>query len=157
MANWYIYYDGQRVGPMTAENLLAYNPTPQSMVWTEGMEQWQPIYTIPELMGMLNSSNPHFSHPHYAPGSEAYAPPVYKPSGKDKLACGLLAILLGTLGIQYFYLGKVGAGLLTILLSIVSCGLWGILVLVQGILMITMSQQEFDRKYVYTDRWFPLF
>lgn len=32
-----------------------------------------------------------------------------------------------------------------------------ILMLVQGILMLTMSQQEFDQKYVYSDSTLPLF
>ena len=157
MSKWYIHYDGQNVGPMEAENLLAYNPTPQTMVWTEGMAQWQPIYSVPELMNMINSATHTPHEPHYAPGSSTYAPPAYQTSGKDKLVCGLLAILLGSLGIQYFYLGKIGAGLITIFLCFITCGLWSVLILIQGILMLTMSQQDFDQKYVYTKKWFPLF
>ena len=68
-----------------------------------------------------------------------------------------MAILLGGLGIQYFYLGKTGAGFLTIILTFCSCGIWQILTLVQGILMLTMSQEEFDRKYVYSNTTLPLF
>lgn len=78
-------------------------------------------------------------------------------SGKDKVAAGILAILLGGLGVQYFYIGKIGAGFITLLLSFVTCGLWSVITLVQGILMLTMTQQEFDQKYVYSTSTFPLF
>lgn len=78
-------------------------------------------------------------------------------SGKSRGVAGLLAIFLGGIGVQYFYLGKVGAGLITILLSIITCGIWEIVTLIQGILMLCMTNQEFCRKYVYTNSSFPLF
>ena len=79
------------------------------------------------------------------------------PSGKSRGIAALLAILLGTLGIQYFYLGKNTAGIITLIVSIVLCGIPSIIWIIQGILMLTMSQQEFERKYVYTTSTFPLF
>lgn len=69
----------------------------------------------------------------------------------------LLAILIGGLGIQYFYCGKVAAGIITIVLSLVTCGIWNILTLVQGIMMFCMTNQEFEAKYVNTSATFPLF
>ena len=78
-------------------------------------------------------------------------------SGKSRLAAGLFAIILGTLGIQYFYCGKTAGGIICILLSLVTCGFWGIITLIQGILMIVMSQQEFEQKYVYSSSTFPIF
>lgn len=81
-----------------------------------------------------------------------------KPAGaKDKTVAGLLAIFLGTLGIQYFYLGKTTAGILTIVISLCSCGLWSLLMFIQGILMLTMSDEVFNEKYVNNDKTFPLF
>lgn len=79
------------------------------------------------------------------------------PSGKSRGIAALLAILLGTLGIQYFYLGKNTAGIITLIVSLVLCGIPSIIWIIQGILMLTMSQQEFERKYVYTTSTFPLF
>lgn len=79
------------------------------------------------------------------------------PYGKSRGVAALLAILLGGLGVQYFYLGKVGAGLLTILLTLVTCGLWEILTLIQGILMFCMNNADFERKYVTTTSSFPFF
>ncbi len=78
-------------------------------------------------------------------------------SGKDKVAAGILAILLGGLGLHYFYIGKVTAGLITLLLSFVSCGIWSMLMLAQGIYMLTLTQEDFDQKYVYTNSTLPLF
>ena len=44
------------------------------------------------------------------------------PSGKSRGVAGLLAIILGYLGVHYFYLGHTTAGLLSIALSFVTCG-----------------------------------
>lgn len=69
----------------------------------------------------------------------------------------LLAIFLGGLGIQYFYLGKVMAGILSIVITLCTCGIWEILTLIQGILMFCMDNQTFEQKYVNTNSSFPLF
>ena len=79
------------------------------------------------------------------------------PSGRSRGVAALLAIFLGGLGIQYFYLGKNTAGIIAIILSLVTCGIFEILWLIQGILMFTMSQEDFERKYVYNQATFPLF
>ena len=157
MSKWYILYNNQQIGPMTRENLMAYNPSPSSMIWCEGMPQWQPLYTIPELMEMLNGTMHQSHHVNPTPGVVPPGMPLNQASYKNKTTAGILAILLGGLGIQYFYLGKVWAGILTIVISLISCGIWPILMLIQGILMLTMTQEEFDRKFVYNQNFFPLF
>lgn len=156
MSSWYIIYNGQQIGPMTKENIMAYNPSRDTRVWTEGMADWQPLYTVPELMELLNGMN---GNPVYVPydGVRPPMPPSQSYSPKDKTACGILALLLGSIGIQYFYLGKVGGGFLTILLTLVTCGLWQVITFIQGILMLTMSKEEFDRKYVFTNKVLPIF
>lgn len=155
MSNWYIIYNGQQVGPMSKENLRAYNPTGETKVWREGMTDWQPIYTVPELMELIQGMPPtHAVHSH--PGTVPPSTPMMG-SEKDKTTAGILALLLGGLGIQYFYLGKVGGGFICILLTLVTCGFWNILTFIQGIMMLTMSQYEFERKYVLNDKTFPLF
>ena len=79
------------------------------------------------------------------------------PEGKSRGVAALLAILLGGLGVQYFYLNKVGAGLITIGLTLITCGLWEIVTLIQGILMFCMTNAQFRTKYVTTTSSFPLF
>ncbi len=78
-------------------------------------------------------------------------------TGKSRGVAALLAIFLGALGVQYFYLGKVMAGLLMILLTVVTCGLWECVTLIQGILMLCMDNRTFRQKYVDTDAKVPLF
>ncbi len=78
-------------------------------------------------------------------------------SGKSRGVAALLAIFLGYLGVQYFYLGKVGGGLLCILLSVVTCGLWEVVTLIQGIMMLCMDNASFVQKYVNNSATMPLF
>lgn len=79
------------------------------------------------------------------------------PEGKSRGVAALLAILLGGFGIQYFYLGKAVAGIISIVLTAVTCGLWSVVMLVQGILMFCMTNQQFRQKYVLTTSTLPLF
>lgn len=79
------------------------------------------------------------------------------PTGRSRGLAGLLAIFLGYLGIQYFYLGKTEAGFIALAVSILSCGAASVLWLIQGIMMIAMPEEEFERKYIYTNSTFPLF
>lgn len=83
------------------------------------------------------------------------------PFGKSRGVTALLAIFLGGFGVQYFYLGKTTAGIVFLLATVLSCGILGtivsILSLIQGILMLCMTNQEFTRKYVSAQVSFPLF
>jgi TM2 domain-containing membrane protein YozV len=65
--------------------------------------------------------------------------------GKNKVVAGVLALLLGGLGIHHFYLGSIGAGVVILLLSCVGIG--PILALVEGILLLVMNDDEFDARY----------
>lgn len=79
------------------------------------------------------------------------------PSGKSRGLAGLFAILLGGLGIHYFYMDKVAGGIICILLSLVTCGLWYFVTLIQGIMILTLKQAEFEHKYINSTTAFPLF
>lgn len=65
---------------------------------------------------------------------------------KDKTAAGLLGIFLGGLGIHKFYLGKSVQGVIYLLFF------WtfipAIIGFIEGILYLTKSDEEFQRKYV---------
>jgi TM2 domain-containing membrane protein YozV/RNA polymerase subunit RPABC4/transcription elongation factor Spt4 len=76
---------------------------------------------------------------------------------QDRIVTGVLAILLGGLGIQYFYLGKISAGILSILITICTCGGWEIIAIIQGIIMLTMSDQDFVTRYKDPSKSFPVF
>lgn len=83
--------------------------------------------------------------------------PAFAHSPKDRLLTALFALLLGSLGVHFFYLGKITAGIITILLSLCSFGIWSALMFIQGIYMLTISDADFYSKYVNTDRTIPLF
>lgn len=154
MEEYYIIYNGQQVGPMTREQLLAYGLNPNSQVWRKGTADWAPAYTIPELMEVI-SKNANAAQPPQTPYSQADG--SYGEAPKEKIVAGLLAIFLGGLGIHYFYLNKVTAGVVSIVLSLVSCGIWSLVMFIQGIVMLCMTDQEFQRKYVNSASSFPVF
>ena len=71
----------------------------------------------------------------------------------------ILGILLGGLGIHKFYLGYTTAGIIMLVVSIVSCGfvapIISIIGLIEGILYLTKSDEEFYRTYIAGQRpWF---
>jgi TM2 domain-containing membrane protein YozV len=86
-----------------------------------------------------------------------------KTTDKDRMVAGLLGIFLGSLGIHKFYLGYRNEGLIMLIVSIVGgCITLGvstlvmeIIGLVEGIMYLTKSQQEFEQIYVYNRKgWF---
>ena len=78
------------------------------------------------------------------------------PHGKSRGIAAILAILLGGLGIHYFYLGKTTGGIVFLLISLFSCGtVASLLGLIQGIMMFCMNNAEFERRYVTTPSSIP--
>ena len=71
-----------------------------------------------------------------------------KPAGAEKkVPAGVLAILLGWLGIHKFYLGYTKEGIIQLILGFV-CGIGGIIGLIEGIIYLTKSDEEFAATYV---------
>ena len=138
---YYITIEGRTVGPMTKEQIFAYKVTEKTPVSVDGGE-WAPLFTFPELQQLLAAGR--------SVGNCGQ-------TDKDKTAAGVLAILIGTLGIHYFYIGKVNAGIYCLLLSLVTCGLWATITFVQGIIFFTMTNSEFEEKFVRTPKAFPIF
>ena len=142
---YFITYNCKTVGPMTEDQLFVYPLTPDTPVCTENNRQWAPLYCHPELMVRLNQMN------------NTKSPADYNTSGKDHIVAGIFAIVLGGFGAHYFYCGKIMGGVICMILSLITCGLWGIIILIQGVIMLTMTQLDFERKYVYSPSSFPIF
>ena len=65
---------------------------------------------------------------------------------KNKTVAGVLALLLGGLGIHKFYLGQIGKGIV----YIIFCWTYipAILALIEGIQILSMTEEKFQEKYV---------
>ncbi|AIM60581.1 membrane protein [Cellulophaga lytica] len=72
-----------------------------------------------------------------------------------KMLAGILAIVIGSLGIHKFILGYQKEGIIQIIATIVTCGLAGIIGLIEGIIYLTKSDEEFYNTYqVGRKPWF---
>ena len=85
---------------------------------------------------------------------------------KDRITAGLLAIFLGGLGVHKFYLGFTVPGLIYVLINTIGFAItWlllfipnitiGIIALIERIIYLTKSDEEFEQRYVVQRKeWF---
>jgi TM2 domain-containing membrane protein YozV len=83
-----------------------------------------------------------------------------QPAGAEKkIAAGICGILLGALGIHKFILGYTKEGVIMLLISVLTLGfaalITGIIGLIEGILYLTKSDEDFVATYVTNKKgWF---
>lgn len=69
-----------------------------------------------------------------------------------KLAAGLLGIFLGSFGLHKFVLGYTKAGLIMLLLTVLTCGVagfvMGLIGVIEGVIYLTQTPQEFKATYL---------
>lgn len=80
-------------------------------------------------------------------------------ASNQKLAAGLLAIFLGSFGVHKFVLGYNTAGLIMLLVTVLTCGVagfvMGVIGIIEGIIYLTKSPEEFDAIYLQNSKeWF---
>ncbi len=78
-----------------------------------------------------NNQPPMYNPPQYQPQAGMDPPPGYVQ--KSRTAAGILAILMGTYGIHSFYLGNTSRGLMQLLISLLTCGIGAIVMLIWGV------------------------
>lgn len=80
----------------------------------------------------------------------------WKAMGADKkLVAGLCGILVGGFGVHKFVLGYTTEGIIQIVLTVFTCGVGSIVGLVEGIIYLTKSDEEFVRTYIQGKKgWF---
>jgi len=72
-----------------------------------------------------------------------------------KVAAGVCGIVIGGFGIHRFLLGDTTGGLIRIGITLVTCGLGGIIGFIEGIIYLTKSDEEFWQVYgVQKKSWF---
>lgn len=64
-----------------------------------------------------------------------------------KVLAGVLAILIGSLGIHKFVLGYNKEGIIQLIATFVTCGIAGIIPFIEGIIYLTKSDEEFYNTY----------
>lgn len=80
----------------------------------------------------------------------------YKAMGADKkIIAGICGILLGGFGVHKFILGYTTEGIIQIVITLVTCGIGSVVGLVEGIIYLTKSDEEFVRTYIQNKKgWF---
>jgi TM2 domain-containing membrane protein YozV len=77
------------------------------------------------------------------------------PGAEKKIIAGILGILLGGIGIHRFILGDVTGGILRIVITVVTCGAGGLIGLIEGIIYLTKSDEDFVETYINQKKgWF---
>ena len=147
--------DGQQYGPVSAEQIRRWlgenRLNAQTQVQLEGTQDWKALGSLPEFAADLK-----------APPSLSPAPlptPPAHPRAGSKIAAGICGILLGSLGIHKFILGYTGAGLIMLLVTLLTCfiasPIMHLIGLIEGIIYLTKSDQDFVKTYVDGRReWF---
>ena len=144
--------DGQQYGPVSADQLRAWlaenRANAQTPVQAEGTQEWKPLASFPEFAADLKppplstAPPPAIAVPYYAPN----------PRAANKLPAGICGILLGSLGVHKFILGYTGAGLVMLLVTLLTCGIAGcvmhVIGLIEGIIYLCKPDDEFVRVYV---------
>lgn len=141
---WYYSRGGHQHGPLSWDELHRLAASEQLLsndhVWTAGMADWQ---LASQVEGLFPGAPP---------------PPPERDSGK-RIAAGVLAILLGSLGIHKFMLGQVSGGMILLLATILTCGIAAavtqVIGVIEGIIYLTKSDEEFYQDYFVNHKaWF---
>ncbi len=150
--------DGKQYGPVSAEQIRRWivegRVKADTLVQPDGTQEWKALNAFPELAAELKP-------PPVSPIPPAAGPPAAASRASNKIAAGLCGILLGAFGVHKFILGYSGTGGLMLAISL--CSLLGIFCcflsvfgyfamhvigLVEGIIYLTKSDEEFVRIYV---------
>jgi TM2 domain-containing membrane protein YozV len=76
--------------------------------------------------------------------------------GADKkLVAGICGILVGGFGVHKFILGYTTEGIIQLVITLLTCGAGGIIGIIEGIIYLTKSDEEFVRTYIQNKKgWF---
>lgn len=80
MKEYYIAINGNAIGPLTIDEVKTYAPKPDTLAWTAGMREWQPIRNIAELNERLFPLENGIQMP---PALPSLVPPPLSPLSKD--------------------------------------------------------------------------
>ena len=154
--NYFMAVGSEQRGPFSKEQLLAEGLRPEMMVWTDGMPQWQRADSVADLASLFAPAAA-VAPIGYAGVSVLPPPPINVSS--TKLAAGRCAILIGGLGIHKFIIGATTAGVITLVISLATCGIgaavFHVIGIIEGIIYLSKSDEEFYQTYMVQKKaWF---
>ena len=147
--------DHRHYGPVTMEQIRAWiadgRAGGQTLAQLEGATDWKPLGTFPEFVDALAAKAP-------SPPSLTGAPPTSRRDSRQT-AAGVCGILLGSFGIHKFVLGYTMAGVIMLLVTVLTCGIGGFVIhiigLIEGIMYLSMTDEEFARVHgTGSKEWF---
>lgn len=131
-------YCGEKVVPQQASP----QPQVQPQYQQPQYQQPQPQYQQPQYQQPIYQQPQYQQPPMYQMAMDGIDPswPI-----KSKTTAGILAILLGGLGIHKFYMGKIGVGIVYLLF----CWTYipAIIGVIQGIMYLTSNEHNFQVKH----------
>lgn len=155
--------DGQPYGPVSAEQIRAWlaegRVNGQTLIQPDGASEWKPLSSLPEFAGETKPVPPSIAGP---PPIVQTRPQTFSEKASKKIVAGICGIVFGSLGIHKFILGYTNAGIIMLVITVagflggfLTCGLtWSaygvmhIIGLIEGIIYLTKSDEEFVRTYV---------
>ena len=158
--NYYMAEGDQQRGPFPVEQLAAQGLRPDTLVWHEGMRDWQRADSVLELRGMFVGAvgvPPVLPPARYGAYSGQTGAMLYDKSAVNskRVLAGIMGIIFGALGVHKFILGFVGTGILQILITFATCGVGHFIGLIEGIIYLSKTDEEFYRTYIVERRnWF---
>jgi TM2 domain-containing membrane protein YozV len=173
-SDWYYSHNGERHGPVSSDRLkemaAAGRLKPDDLVWKEGMDAWAPAAKVKGLLTATAAPAAPARAADPLPVAAVVPARAAEPDGDSsvgmprdishrKLAAGLTAIQFGWLGIHKFIRGETTAGLIMLLVSVLSFGvlLWvvAIIGMIEGVKYLRMTDEEFYQTYLVERKaWF---
>lgn len=151
--------DGKQYGPVPGDQIRQWirdgRANGATQVQTVGGTDWKSLASLPEFADAFGSGSG-------APPPMTPPPTNSSSRASNKIAAGICGILLGGLGVHKFILGYTNAGIIMLaaqlggwVLMMVTCGITffvpmavSIIGVVEGIIYLTKSDEEFVRTYV---------
>lgn len=99
MANYHYTDNGQQFGPFTLEELRDFHLPPDMLVWYEGMSDWQPVNSLPELQDQFNAPPP---PPPVSPQDNPYlkkARRAYNARNVFRIIVAIIFTIIGIVGV----------------------------------------------------------
>ena len=99
------------------------------------------------------------SNQHQVAPSDEKNPPTIRDFSSNKVAAGVCGILIGSLGIHKLILGLTTPGIIMLLVSILTCGVGGLVMsvigFIEGIIYLSKTDEYFYQTYAIEKKpWF---